>query len=270
MRGPAGLHVLDHHGPGASGPVVILVHGSLDRAASFARVVRRLADLRVITYDRRGYAHSRRLRPVGVLSDHVSDLLALVGEGPAVVVGHSYGGDVALGAALASPGPVAGVGAYEPPMSWTEWWPRRGRGDDDADPARFAERFFRRMVGDAAWDRAGEHTRAERQADGPALVAELTSLRAGGPPFDVARLSVPAVFARGGESVWHHRRAVDELHRAVPGSALVEIPGAGHGAHLTHPAAFADFVRAVVRGCGAPVPGPDGGLLPRPLNRGGG
>jgi len=268
MKGPAGLYVLDHHAPGASGPTAILVHGSLDRAASFARVVRRLPDLHVVTYDRRGYAHSRTVRPVGVLDDHVADLLALVGDGPAVVVGHSYGGDVALGAALASPGPVVGVGAYEPPLSWTEWWPRRARTADDAEPARFAERFFRRMVGDGPWERAGEETRAERRADGPALVTELTSLRSSGPPFDVRQLRVPAVFGRGSESVWHHRRAVEELHAAVAGSELFEINGAGHGAHLSHPAGFAEFVRAVIRtsaGTGAsstPYPGE-----PQPVSR---
>ena len=270
MKGPAGLHVLDHHAPSASGPAVILVHGSLDRAASFARVVRRLPDVHVITYDRRGYAHSRGVLPVGELHDHVADLLALVGDGPAVVVGHSYGGDVALGAALAAPGPVVGVGAYEPPLSWTDWWPRRARTADDADPGRFAERFFRRMVGDGAWERAGEQTRAERRADGPALVSELTSLRSGGPPFDVGGLAVPAVFGRGAASVWHHRRAAEELQAAVPGSELFEISGASHGAHLTHPAAFADFVLAVVRRAGgATQPAGSAGAW-RPVSREGG
>lgn len=256
MKGPAGLYVLDHRAPGTSGPAVILVHGSLDRAASFARVVRRLPDLHVITYDRRGYAHSRNVLPIGALDAHIGDLLAMVGDGPAVVVGHSYGGDVALGAALASTGSVVGVGAYEPPLSWTEWWPRRARTADDEDPGRFAERFFRRMVGDSAWERAGEETRRERRADGPALVAELTSLRSGGPPFDVSELSVPAVFGRGGQSVWHHRRAVEELHRAVPGSDLFEIESAAHGAQLTHPAAFAEFVRAAVKRSGDSVAAP--------------
>ncbi|HMK99172.1 MAG TPA: hypothetical protein VK428_03190, partial [Acidimicrobiales bacterium] len=74
---------------------------------------------------------------------------------------------------------------------------------------------------------------------------------AGGQPFDVTSAAVPAVFGRGSASRWHHRRAVDELVAAVPGAQLVEIGGAAHGAHLTHPAAFADFVRAVVRAAAA-------------------
>ena len=253
MERPAGLHVLDHHTQSAprASPTVYLVHGSLDRAGSFSRVVRRLSDLRVVTYDRRGYGRSRAL-PIGVLADHVADLVALVGPGPGVVVGHSYGGDVALGAAIASPATVVGVGAYEPPLTWLDWWPRRGRTAADEDPARFAQGFFERMVGEGAWERLTDTARRERQADGPALLAELTDLRHGGPPFDLAALRVPAVFGRGGDSAWRHRRAGEELRRTVAGAELLDIAGARHGAHLTHPAAFADLVRRVVdAGAGA-------------------
>jgi pimeloyl-ACP methyl ester carboxylesterase len=102
------------------------------------------------------------------------------------------------------------------------------------------------MAGDAAWERANDRVRRRVEADGPALMAELLSLRAGGAPFDVSALPAPAVFGRGEESRPHHRRAVAELHRMVPGSSLFEVPGAAHGAHLTHPAGFADFVRRVV------------------------
>jgi pimeloyl-ACP methyl ester carboxylesterase len=241
-----GLHVVEHHAGAAGIPAVVLVHGSLDRASSFGRVVRRLQDLRVVTYDRRGYRGSRRMRPLGVLVDHVKDLVELVGRGPAVVIGHSYGGDVAIGAALAAPGAVVGLGAWEPPLAWLEWWPRRARQPGDEDSARFAEHFFRRMVGDSAWERAGERVRQRVEADGPALMAELVALRSSGEPFDIGALSVPAVFGRGGDSRPHHRRAVEELVGMVPGSALFEVPHAAHGVHLTHPAAFADFVRAVV------------------------
>jgi pimeloyl-ACP methyl ester carboxylesterase len=224
--------------------VVILVHGSLARGSTFSRVVRRLSDLHVVSYDRRGYGKSRGIRPLGIMEDHVADLLELVGRGPAVVVGHSYGGDVALGAAIEAPAAVVAVGAYEPPLSWEEWWPTRSRNRAEEDPAQFAEGFFRRMVGDPdVWDRLSEQARAELRADGPALMAELTSLRSSPAPFDIAELAVPAVFARGTDSRWHHRQAVEELHRLVPGSGLVDIAGAAHGAHLSHPAAFAEFVR---------------------------
>jgi pimeloyl-ACP methyl ester carboxylesterase len=197
---PQGLHLVEHGAASAgSMPMVVLVHGSLDRGATFARVVRRLGDLHVVTYDRRGYNRSRAMRVARSLDEHVADLVSVVGDGPAVVVGHSYGGDVAIGAALAAPDVIHGVGAYEPPLPWFEWWPHRSASSiANEDPAQYAEGFFRRVVGEAGWDRLSDQARSDRQADGHALVAELADLRRQGAPFDVTDLRVPLVLGRGG------------------------------------------------------------------------
>jgi pimeloyl-ACP methyl ester carboxylesterase len=245
--------------PDAGGPLVVLVHGSLDRAGSFARVTRRLGDLHTVAYDRRGYHRSRSDLPVhDSLDGHIDDLLDVIDGRPTVVVGHSYGGTLALGAALrpggsAGPGPVVAVAAYEPPLPWLGSWATRGgtrpRGSPrpvDDDPGMVAERFFRRMVGDRAWDRLPEEAKQARRDDGAALAAELAAIRLAEPPFDIASLAVPAVFGRGTASLPHHRDAVGWLVDHVEGAELVDIDGAGHGAHLTHPDAFAGFVRAAV------------------------
>jgi len=249
-------------GPEGS-PVVVLVHGSLDRSASFARVVRRLDDLYTVTYDRRGYHRSRHALPLNTTLDgHIDDLLAVIDGRPAVVVGHSYGGDIALGAALRGGGEgavIRAVLAYEPPMPWLGPWSRRppdppadarpGSSDpnpEPADPAAAAERSFRRMVGDAAWDRLPEGAKDERRADGPALEAELAAIRLGHQPFDVTTLLVPAIFGRGERSASRHRDTAAWLAAHTPHSELAEIAGAGHGAHLTHPDAFASMVRSTV------------------------
>ncbi len=234
-------------------PLVVLVHGSLDRAGSFARVTRRLPELHTVAYDRLGYHRSRDGSPVHTtIAGHVDDLLGLIDGRPAVLVGHSYGGTIALGAALAAggPGPVLAVAAYEPPLPWLGTFATRRGGAagggppmTDGDPGAVAERFFRRMVGDSAWDRLPDSTKAARRADGAALAAELTAIRSPNPPFDVTLLPVPVVFGRGSASLPHHRDAVGWLAAHVPGAHLVEIDGAGHGAHLTHPDAFAAFVR---------------------------
>ena len=239
----------------------MLVHGSLDRAGSFARVIRRLDDVHTVAYDRRGYHRSRHVVPVhDTLDGHVGDLLAVIDGRPAVVVGHSYGGDIALGAALrpGGPGPILAVAAFEPPMPWLGTWATRPNGarqpHRDDDPGLAAERFFRRMVGDSAWDRLPEATKEARRADGPALAAELAAIRVARPPFDVTRLAVPAVFGRGTESLPHHRDSADWLVAHVPGAELVEIEGAAHGAHLTHPDAFARFVRVAMARADQPAP----------------
>ena len=109
------------------------------------------------------------------LDGHVDDLLAVIDGRPAVVVGHSYGGDIALGAALRPGGSGADPGRrrLRAPDAVARHLghpaqPGAGRpasGDDD--PGMVAERFFRRMVGDSAWDRLPEATKEARRADGP-------------------------------------------------------------------------------------------------------
>ena len=250
---------VDEHLPpsGASGaPLVVLVHGSLDRAASFARVVRRLGDLHVLAYDRRGYQRSRNAGPVATtLDDHVDDLLDVVGGRDAVVVGHSYGGVVALAAAARGASEVVGVAAYEPPLPWLDRMFAPGsppRTPLVGDPALVAESFFRRMVGDSAWDRLPPATRAARRAEGPELVGELAAIRGEEPAFDAASVDVPALVGRGERSLERHRRGTAWLVDHLPDAELVDVEGAAHGAHLSHPDAFAAFVRRAVARSVAP------------------
>ena len=265
MPEPFPLAVTEHVPPAVTegSPVVVLVHGSLDRSTSFARVVRRLDDLHTVTYDRRGYHRSRRALPLNTTLDgHIDDLVAVIGGRPAVVVGHSYGGDIALGAALRHGGAPAirAVVAYEPPMPWLGPWSRRppdppssaspSSAGTAASADAAAERFFRRMVGDAAWDRLPEAAKDERRADGPALEAELTAIRLPREPFDVTTLAIPATFGRGERSAPRHRHTVAWLAAHTPDGELVEIAGASHGAHLTHPDAFASMVRSAVARAG--------------------
>ena len=88
------------------------------------KLSRRLdTDFRVLRYDRRGYGRSSRttVRSTWTARSPISSRL-LAGR-PAVLVGHSYGGNVALAAAARHPELVAGVAVYETPLSWEPWWP---------------------------------------------------------------------------------------------------------------------------------------------------
>jgi len=55
------------------------------------------------------------------------------------------------------------------------------------------------------------------------------------------------VLGRGGASLPHHRRAIDALVEMVDDTEVIEIPTSAHGAPLSHPDAFAAFVRRVVQ-----------------------
>ena len=255
---PDGFVVDDSGAPDAA--VVVLVHGGMDRATSFFKVVRRLdGDLRVLRYDRRGYARNLHAPGPFTIAQHAADVVAVlqaVPPGPpAVLVGHSLGGVIALAAACRAPQLVGAVGAFEAPMSWMPWHRStyatdsvgRPGGGEEPSPEDAAERFMRRAIGDALWERLPERTRADRRAEGRCLVAELHDVRRG-PPYDLAvlhRAGIPVLAAFGSASSPHLQRAARELAEAA-GTEATELPGARHGAHTSHPDEFARFVRAVV------------------------
>jgi len=234
--------------------MVVLVHGSMDRSGGMVRAARRLDDrYRVLRYDRRGYGRSQAAGPPFTMHRHVADLVALLrGRQAAAVVGHSYGGNVALALADLHPGLVRAVGTYESPMSWEPWWPvgtaggtavAAVRGGANAGDA--AERFLRRMLGDAVWERLPERTRAERRAEGAALVGELDDLRRAA-PWNPANIRCPVVCGFGELSQEHHREGARALGERL-GAEVIEFPGARHGIHLAQPDAFAGFAERTVQ-----------------------
>lgn len=253
MSHVAGLHVVAS-GP-ETAPPVVLVHGTMDRSTGFAKVARRLeAHYRVVRYDRRGYARSHAAGPPYTCEAHVDDLLTLLWSldgRPAAIVGHSYGGNVALAAAVRAPEQVRAVGCYEVPLQWQSWWPGTTAGmaaaaaGRDGGPEEAAEMFLRRMLGDELWGRLPDSTRHERRAEGHALVGEMVDLRSRAPwvPEDI---NVPVLVGHGTRGAQHHRDGATWMAAHLPGARLWVIDGAGHNAHTSHPEAFARFVHEVL------------------------
>ena len=167
-------------------PLVALVHGTMDRSTGMLRISRRLDDrLRVLRYDRRGYGRSVPHDGPFDMNAQVGDLMTLLAFRPAVLVGHSYGGNVALAAASRCPELIRGVAVYETPLSWEPWWPGTTAGAEaratTGDAGEAAERFMRRLITDATWEALPERTRAIRRAEGAANRASLLSVAGGCP-----------------------------------------------------------------------------------------
>ena len=191
----------------------------------------------VLTYDRRGWGRSADAAPATSLDDHADDLLSVIGDRRATVVGHSYGGTVSLLATVRAPERVAALGLFEPSMQWQPWWPSM---DAIAAEAPYEQTHFR-----AGLEGKPRRTREERDREQALLQHELTliadapcSARAA---HGAARRRVGARCRPGGASATtDHLR--DEL-----GCELVEIEDAGHTAHRMQPKGFADFVRRTRR-----------------------
>lgn len=226
-------------------PLVVFVHGVLDRGRSFQPVADLLQDeCRMLHYDRRGYGAARHARgvPVGV-HQHIEDLLAVLDGRPALVVGHSFGGMTAMGAAIRAPELVASLVLYETAIPWAPGWAdipmKRVFADPDPQTAG-----LRLMLGERMASMSPETLAGWRQ-EASAFLAEEGSVRTSTPPYDVAALSVPVTYGISGPSPLS--ASVDYLREQVPALTVVTVPGAGHMAHRSNPAGFADLVRQALR-----------------------
>jgi len=104
-------------------------------------------------------------------------------------------------------------------MPWLGLHPPESDAPLGTPPEVAAEWFFRRLVGDAAWERMGEEARRDRRADGPALLADLTGI----PPGCAVRSGRhhrPDVIGHGGAASFaHHVETARWLAATYPGPA---------------------------------------------------
>ena len=199
------------------------MHGTRDSSASFRATALLLEDIHVVLYDRRGQDRSRDHDGPASFADHVDDLLDVIGDRPVSVVGHSWGGHVALAAAIRRPELVRSVGVFETSLLWLDWWSRQtkdavlafaARGWNGADPVELAQ-----------------------------MRDEVEMIQTA--PYDLTMLRVPCVMACGADS---RASEIASVMRAaeVYGAELITIDAATHYVHRSHPMSFAGFVRHVV------------------------
>jgi pimeloyl-ACP methyl ester carboxylesterase len=237
-------------------PLVVVIHGSMDRSAGMLKLSRRLdRDFRVLRYDRRGYGRSCPHDGPFTMGAQVADLVGLLAGRKAVLIGHSYGGNVALALADRHPELVAGVVVYETPLSWEPWWPGTTAGAvavaASGRPELAAEGFLRRMLGDERWEGLPERTRQSRRAEGVAMVDELADLRLH-QPWTAAHITVPVVTSFGSLGAPHHRRGMEHV-AALLGCPVVELGACRHDAPLSHPDLFRTaIVDPLTRAAGPP------------------
>lgn len=245
-----------------SGEPVVLLHASSSssaqwRALSDALLAR--GNLRVLAIDLQGYGGSASWDPHVPLRledefGPIRAVLAHVGNGPVHLVGHSYGGMIALRFALAEAGPhLLSLTLAEP----VAFWLLREAGEDDAyaEARTVADTFVRDFdsgdvagavapyidywSGRGAWEALPEAVKA--YAIGTAAkprrewAIALGDTEAGVRLADLERLRTPTLLIRGERSNGPTRRIAELLHAAIPGARMTEIPGAGHMAPLSHP-----------------------------------
>lgn len=218
-----------------SGSPILGIHGAGSSAVFWEDAAERLAELgRVITYDRRGSNRSERPDPYEATSvrEHAGDALALIrtlDAEPAVLIGRSYGGTVALDVALRHPASVSGVALLEAgPLgldaAYDAWFADLRTAAESAAPERVGEAVMREVFG--AWEELPDSWREIFTTNGPSLLAELR----GSETLELERigeLQVPALVLTADESPEPIRLASEELGRTLPGARSVQV-GGGH------------------------------------------
>jgi pimeloyl-ACP methyl ester carboxylesterase len=248
-----------------SGPVLLMIPGGPADADIFAGVVPHLTgDYTVVTYDPRGISRSELHGPVGdwsanVHADDASRLLAAVGGGPVNVFGSSGGALIGLALAVRHPEQVHTLVAHEPPA--TELLPDRER--HRANALDIYETYKREGVGPAMRKfLAGAGLKGNapppsvptpKQQQAMARMARNVELflahgMRGSYEPDIAalRLGSPRIIVAGGtESRGQLAYEATVVLAQRLGTSVVDFPG-DHGGFMTHPAAFAQQLHAVL------------------------
>jgi pimeloyl-ACP methyl ester carboxylesterase len=213
---------------------------------------------RVIVYDRRGCHRSQRPVPYDKTSvaEHADDAAALLGAlaaTPAVVIGRSYGGEIAIDLALRYLERVGGLvllegtplGLSAEGMAWAESVRQRVLAAAADDPATVGETLIRGILGAAAWDGFPTPVRQMFTDNGPAIVAEVHGWAPPVEPAALATIDKPTLLVAATDSPEVFRQVTDAAAAAIPNSHkhLVE------GGHLINPAdpAVLGFLQEQVR-----------------------
>ncbi len=236
------------------GPDVVLVHGATADHTTF-RVVRPLLEARFTIHaiDRRGRGASGDADPYAIEREFedvaaVADVVAAAGGGSVDVVGHSYGGRCALGAALRSTS-IRRVVSYEgAPAPDDEPYQPDGLRERlrthlaAGDRAAALETFMTEVVGMTAADL--DRFRADpvwpaRVAAAPTILRELEAETAPAGSLEaLGRVRQPVLQVLGGASVAPFHAATAALDALLTDGRVVVIDGARHAAHHTHPESF--------------------------------
>jgi pimeloyl-ACP methyl ester carboxylesterase len=237
-----------------SGPPLLFLHGIAGSWPEYEPFFRRFAPAwHVYACDLRGHGRSDRAGGAYRLADYVADTVALLRRWirePSVLVGHSLGAMTALGAAAAVPAMARALVLLDPPLPAGEL-----RMAEYPDLAPFLAWMRDQAASARSVDEvAAAYREAAPGADEAGIRREAWSIFRVAPEaldaalddrlvadFDVrgalARAECPVLVLRGDPE----RGAVlrDEeaafVRAALPGAAVVGIPGAGHMLHAEQP-----------------------------------
>jgi esterase len=243
-----------------AGEPVVLVHGSFDDHNTWSPVLYQLVgETDVITYDRRGHSDSVAPSGQGTIKADAADLLSIVDEvagGSAHIVGHSYGGIVAMLAAVERREAVRSLAVIEPPLysilrrnpmaqvlvAEASVWMEHAAGLIRSGLSESGARIFAEKVGfgKGAWHGLfSAEQRAAMAANAGTWLDQYTDQDLG--EVDITTLAwarFPVTLFVGDQTLPLNTMVAAELADRLPFLRTVRLPDSGHAPHLTHPQEF--------------------------------
>ena len=247
-----------------SGEPVLLIHGSVF-ADVFDGLLSQpsLANHQLITYHRRGFAGSSRASKPFTIEQQAADALAVldqVGAQRAHLVGHSYGGSVALQVARQYPRRVASLVLLEPAVpALSPLDPKLMEAAQQAaklyaqGDARAAIQHFGNAIAPGSWEAmtaAGATAMQEQSVKDAGTFFEIEMPAPAQWQFGLAEagaLQTPALLVVGANSPAGFRAAHTALLRALPRGEEKVIDGAGHELQMLQPQAVAEAINLFLR-----------------------
>ena len=233
---------------------VILLHSSAASARQWDALADRLRpafDVHAIDL----HGHGRQAPWSGDRGPSVHDEAALVlpiieRAGGAHLIGHSYGGAVALHLSAARPSLVRSLAVYEPVLFGllAEHEPRGAAAGEafdlaetmralvaDGRAAAAAERFVDYWSGASVWSRLGPERQGAVVSRMPIVVQHFDALYAEPlPAARLARLTMPVLCLTGERSTAAALRIAALLRDLLPGARHEMLAGLGHMGPITH------------------------------------
>ena len=244
---------------------MVFLHSGPGSAADWRAVFERFAGgYRLVAVNGFGQGQTSDWPPGEVHVDQYVELVVgLVRErgGSVHVVGHSYGGAVALRMVLTSPRLVRSLVLVEP-----QAYPLLQDGDPQmlAEVTQVAERFacavdegrledaWRGFIdhynGAGSWRALPEATRQRMLRIGDVAVRSWAALFTN--PItvsDLTQIRVPTLVVQGAQTTAPERRLCEIVGDRVPEARQVVVEDAGHMVPLTHPTAIAEALKAHLR-----------------------
>jgi pimeloyl-ACP methyl ester carboxylesterase len=240
------------------GPPLLLIHGAGPDSRGWGESFEDLgADHRVIAFDRRGFGQSVD-QPLVDWHGHAEDAAALLRErsaAPAVVVGWSGGGLVALDLAINHPDLVSALVLVETALrakrkitpSLAVAFVRARLQHSLGRERRATETFLRWAMGESTggstWDR-DDYPQERREALLGNSVGVWNDLGSGdGSDLPVERIACPVTCIRGDLSQRWFITTTEATPKLIPQVHVKVIPGTNHAITFHRPKEFAQAIR---------------------------